>query len=173
MDMRALLLIILICLLVISAIIDIKWKKIPNVLTFPAMIIGLVAHGFKNGASGFLYSIEGLLLGLALLIVFYFMGMMGAGDVKLMGAVGSILGPAGVFNAFLFTAIVGGIYAVIVLAYHGQLVGFMKRIAMSLKLSLLTRGPTLLPNEGKASPILCYGIAIAIGTSLSLFFDIK
>ena len=71
------------------------------------------------------------------------MGMMGAGDVKLMGAVGSILGPAGVFNAFLFTAIVGGIYALIVLAYHGQLVGFIKRFALSLKLSLLTRGPTL------------------------------
>ena len=80
---------------------------------------------------------------MALLIVFYLMGMMGAGDVKLMGAVGSILGPAGVFKAFLFTAIVGGIYAVIVLAYHGQLAGFMKRIALSLKLSLLTRGPTL------------------------------
>jgi prepilin peptidase CpaA len=115
-------------------------------------------------------SSEGLFLGMAFLIVFYFMGMMGAGDVKLLGAVGSILGPAGVFKAFLFTAIVGGIYALIVLAYHGQLVGFMKRIALSLKLSLLTRGPTLLPNEGKASPILCYGIAIAIGTSLSLVF---
>ena len=109
-------------------------------------------------------------MGLALLIMFYFMGMMGAGDVKLMGAVGSILGPAGVFNAFLFTAIVGGIYALIVLVYHGQIVGFMKRIAQSLKLSLITVRPTLVPNEGKATPILCYGIAIAIGTSLSMVF---
>ena len=173
MDMDNVITHLLIGLLTLSAMTDIKWKKIPNALTFPAMIIGLFAHGFMSGVSGFLYSIEGLFLGLALLIVFYVMGMMGAGDVKLMGAVGSILGPAGVFKAFLFTAIVGGIYAVIVLAYHGQLVGFMKRIALSLKLSLLTRGPTLLPNEDKASPILCYGIAIAIGTSLSLVFDIK
>lgn len=164
------LLIILAALLMISAMTDIKWKKIPNALTFPVMLIGLFAHGFMSGASGFLYSIEGLFLGLALLIVFYFMGMMGAGDVKLMGAVGSILGPSGVFKAFLFTAIAGGIYAIIVLAYNGQLVGFMKRIALSLKLSLMTRGPTLVPNEGKASPILCYGIAIAVGTSLSMVF---
>ena len=143
MNIGMMLLIILAALLMISAMTDIKWKKIPNALTFPVMLIGLFAHGFMSGASGFLYSIEGLFLGLALLIVFYFMGMMGAGDVKLMGAVGSILGPAGVFKAFLFTAIVGGIYAMIVLAYHGQLVGFMKRIALSLKLSLMTRGPTL------------------------------
>ena len=171
MDVEMLLLIILIGLLTLSAITDIKWKKIPNVLTFSAILTSFIAHGFKSGVSGLIYSFEGLFLGLALLIVFYFLGMMGAGDVKLMGAVGSILGPAGVFKAFLFTAIVGGIYAVIVLAYHGQLVGFMKRIALSLKLSLMTRGPTLLPNENKESPILCYGIAIAIGTSLSLFFD--
>ena len=159
--------------LTLSAATDIKWKKIPNALTFPVMITGVIANGYKSGSSGVIYGIEGLFLGMALLIVFYFMGMMGAGDVKLMGAVGSILGPAGVFKAFLFTAIVGGVYAVIILAYHGQLVGFMKRIALSLKLSLLARGPTLLPNEGKASPILCYGIAIALGTSLSLFFDMR
>jgi prepilin peptidase CpaA len=166
------LLLLLIFLLGVSVITDTKWKKIPNGLTFPVMLIGLITHGLKSGASELIYSFEGLFLGLALLIVFYFMGIMGAGDVKLMGAVGSILGPAGVFKAFLFTAIVGGIYALIVLAYHGQLVGFMKRIALSLKLSLMTRAPTLLPNENKESPILCYGIAIAIGTSLSLFFDI-
>ena len=67
------------------------------------------------------------------------MGMMGAGDVKLMGAVGSILGPSGVFQAFLFTAIIGGVYAIIVMAAKGQLMHFLKRIVLSLKLSLLTR----------------------------------
>ena len=164
------LLFILIVLLTLSVITDIKWKKIPNALTFPVMIFGLMAHGFKSGVLGLIYSIEGLLLGIALLIVFYIMGMMGAGDVKLMGAVGSILGPAGAFKAFLFTAIVGGIYALVVLAYHGQLLVFMKRIAQSVKLSLLTQMPMLVPNEEKTSPVLCYGIAIAVGTSLSMVF---
>ena len=164
------LLFILIVLLTLSVITDIKWKKIPNALTFPVMIFGLMAHGFKSGVSGLIYSIEGLLLGIALLILFYIMGMMGAGDVKLLGAVGSILGSAGVFKAFLFTAIVGGSYALVLLAYNGHLAGFIKRFALSVKLSLMTRGPTLIPNENKKSPILCYGIAIAIGTSLSMVF---
>jgi prepilin peptidase CpaA len=166
--MDVMLVIILLGLLILSTISDLRWKKIPNVLTFPVMVIGFVAHGVKGGASGMIYSIEGLFLGMAFLILFYFMGMMGAGDVKLMGAVGSILGPAGIFKAFLFTAIVGGIYALIVLAYHGQLIDFVKRMVLSLKLSLMSHGLALVPNDGKSSPILCYGIAIAIGTSLSL-----
>lgn len=172
-DMEMLLLILLLGLLTLSAITDIKWKKIPNVLTFSAMLTGFIVHGFKSGVSGLLYSFEGLGLGLALLIVFYFMGMIGAGDVKLMGAVGSILGPAGAFDAFLFTAIVGGIYALIVLTFNGQLVDFIKRFTLSMKISLMTGRPTLVPIGSEASPILCYGLAIAIGTSLSLFFDIR
>jgi prepilin peptidase CpaA len=161
---------LLILLLAVSVFTDVKWKRIPNALTYPTMAIAMAVHGFMGGASGLIYSIEGLCLGLTLLIVFYFLGMMGAGDVKLMSAVGSILGPAGVFKAFLFTAIVGGVYALVVLAYHGQLIGFMKRAALSLKLSLVTRGLAMLPNDKKESHILCYGIAIAIGTSLSMVF---
>jgi prepilin peptidase CpaA len=170
MDVEVFLLIVLFVLLTLSAITDIKWKKIPNFLTFPVMLIGLTAHGFTSGVLGLIYSFEGLFLGLALLIVFYFFGVMGAGDVKLMGAVGSLLGPAGIFKAFLFTAIVGGIYALIVLSYKDQLLCFKKQIMPSLKLSLITRRPMFMDNDGKASPILCYGIAIALGTSLSIFF---
>ena len=97
------------------------------------------------------------------------MGKMGAGDVKLMGAVGSILGPAGVFNAFLFTAIVGGIYAIIILLMRGGFADSMNRLWQALKLTFLTHSPTA-PDEKKTGPVLCYGIAIAIGTSLSMVF---
>lgn len=163
-------LIILLVMLAAAVATDLLYRKIPNALTFSAAACGLLYHIYFNGLDGFLFSLEGLLLGLGLLLFFHASGMMGAGDVKLMGAVGSILGPAAVFKAFLFTAIAGGIYALIVLAWHGQLFSFMKRIAHSLKLSLMTRGLTLAPNEGKYSLTLCYGIAISVGTSLSILF---
>lgn len=163
-------LIILLIILATAVATDLLYRKIPNALTISAAACGLLYHIYLNGLDGFLFSLEGLLLGLGLLLFFHVFGMMGAGDVKLMGAVGSILGPAAVFKAFLFTAIAGGIFALIVLAWHGQLFSFMKRIWLSLKLSLLTRGLTLAPNEQKSPLILCYGIAIAIGTSLSIFF---
>ena len=49
------------------------------------------------------------------------LGGMGAGDVKLMAAVGSILGPTDVFTAFLYSALIGGLYALVVLYRHGAL----------------------------------------------------
>jgi len=157
-------------LLTIAALTDVQQHRIPNVLTIPAMLFGLFSHIYLRGMDGMLFSIGGLALGIGLLLFFYLFGMMGAGDVKLMGAIGSIVGPEEVFQAFIYTALAGGIYAVIVLARGGQLMHFLKRIFISLHMSLINRRPTLIPKEGKASPQLCYGIAIAVGTTISVFF---
>ena len=159
----------LLIVLATAAIHDAKYRKIPNIITFSTIVAGLAYHSWLSGFQGFLFSLGGAFLGLGLLIVFYLLGKMGAGDVKLMGAVGSILGPAGVFNAFLFTAIVGGIYAIIILLMRGGFADSMNRLWQALKLTVLTRSPTA-PDEKKTGPVLCYGIAIAIGTSLSMVF---
>lgn len=164
---------ILIIILVIAVATDMLKGKIPNALTIPTMVFGLMYHVNIRGLDGFLFSFEGLLLGLGLLLLFYVSGMMGAGDVKLMGAVGSILGPEGVFKAFLLTAFSGGIYALIVMALYGQLISFMKRMVLSLKIFFLGGGLRLAPNEGMSYPALRYGIAIAVGTSLSFFFNLE
>lgn len=156
-------------ILTVAAIHDIRYRRIPNILTISTLLAGLFLHFWFSGYHGLLYSLGGAFLGMVLLAVFYLMGKMGAGDVKLMGAVGSILGPAGVFNAFLFTAIVGGIYAIILLLYKGHFADSMNRMWQALRLTFLTQSPTA-PDEKKAGPVLCYGIAIAIGTSLSMVF---
>jgi len=157
-------------LLTMAALTDVQQHRIPNVLTIPAMLFGLFSHIYLRGMDGMLFSAGGLMLGIGVLLFFYLFGMMGAGDVKLMGAVGSMIGPQEVFQAFIYTAFAGGIYAVIVLARGGQLKRFLKRIFISLHVSLINRRPTLIPEEGRASPQLCYGIAIAVGTTIAVFF---
>jgi len=140
-------------------------------LTYPAMLMGALVNSYQSGVDGLLFGMGGVALGLGLLLIFHLLGMMGAGDVKLMGAVGSFLGPMGVFQAFLFTALAGGVYAVIVLALKGQLIRFLKRLWQSLYLSIVQRKPMLLPDEGaKELPVLCYGVAIAVGTTVSMFY---
>ena len=160
---------LLLVVLITAAIYDAKYRKIPNILTLSTIVAGLVYHSWISGFQGFIFSIGGVFLGMGLLIVYYLMGKMGAGDVKLLGAVGSVLGPAGVFNAFLFTAIVGGIYAIILLLYKGHFADSMNRMWLALKLTIVTHSP-MATDEKKTGPILCYGIAIAIGTSLSIVF---
>jgi len=99
----------------------------------------------------------------------YLLGGMGAGDVKLLGAVGGFLGPQGVFGAFIFIGIVGGFYALILLVIHRILKGTTNRYWMMLR-SLLQTGRLIhIPSSPMESkPKLMYGLAIAIGTFLSL-----
>ena len=97
--------IILFVLFVLTIIFDLRERRIPNWLTLSSMFAGMAYHAATGGLQGLIFSIQGLALGFTLLILFYAAGGMGAGDVKLMGAVGSILGPMNVIIAFLYSAV--------------------------------------------------------------------
>jgi prepilin peptidase CpaA len=160
--------------LLIAAEMDIRFRKIPNWLTYPTMIMGIIYHTGIKGFNGFLFSVEGLGMGIAILIIPFLMGGMGAGDAKLMGAVGGLLGPKGVFIAFLFTAIVGGIYAIVFLTVYGYLKETAKRYGSLLKTFIFTQKFIYIPPpEREKAPRLCYGLAIALGTIISLAFGIN
>ncbi len=156
-------------ILFIAAVSDLRFHKIPNRLTFPTVIAGIIFHTCVSGWDGLIFSSGGVLLGFALLIGFYILGGTGAGDVKLMAAIGGFLGPKGVFVAFLFTAIIGGIYAIALLAVSGRLVDIIKRYWIMLKTFVLTQTISYIPPaDQKKRPVLCYGVVIAIGTLLSI-----
>jgi prepilin peptidase CpaA len=162
-------LLFLAALLLVGAAWDLRFHKIPNWLTFPAAALAIAYHTAMSGFSGLLFSLGGIAVGIAILLPFYLLGGMGAGDAKLLGAVGGVLGPKGVFFAFLFTALVGGIYALFLLAYHGYLKKTILRYRIMLKTFLLTRNFIYVPPPaGERKPKLWYGLAIALGTFLSL-----
>ncbi|MEA1992549.1 MAG: prepilin peptidase, partial [Thermodesulfobacteriota bacterium] len=93
------------------------------------------------------------------------------GDAKLMGAVGAVLGIGGVFIAILFTAIVGGVYALIIL-FINRRKGFLSGLATTLKTFVFTgQFIRMTGAEGEKKPKLCYGVAIASGTLLYIFLD--
>jgi prepilin peptidase CpaA len=160
-------------ILIAAAVNDLRFQKIPNLLTYPAMGIALGYHFMMNGLDGLIFSAGGLALGIAILIIPYLMGGMGAGDAKLMGAAGAILGAKGVFVAFLFTAIAGGIYALILLLFNRRYSrGFLARQATTLTTFMLTKQFIPIPaDESKKKPKLCYGAAIAVGTLVSVFLE--
>ena len=169
------LILLLLSIVSISAIIDFRAQKIPNLVTFPTVIIALLYHFFTNGIDGLIFSTLGLATGIGLLIIPYMLGGMGAGDAKLMGAVGAILGSKGVFVAFLLTAIVGGIYAVIIILLNKkQFKDFFKKQLITLQLFVLTR--KFIPDpveDNNKKPKLCYGVAIALGTVIYMGLDLS
>ena len=156
---------LLLGVLIIAMITDIRSNRIPNWLTLPAIIIGFGINFISAGAGGLLFSIEGLLLGMGLFIVLYMLGGMGAGDVKLMGTVGAMLGPQMVLWAALYTAIAGGIYAVAVIAFHPRAKMIRTALIETVKGVIYSRSLKYnRPVSGEKLPKLCYGVAIATGT---------
>lgn len=95
-----------------AAFVDVRTGRIPNQLTAWTAITGLVLAGLGVGTHGIAAALAGGLLGLALMLPGHLLGGTGAGDVKLMGALGTLLGPAGALIAFLASAIAGGVLAV-------------------------------------------------------------
>jgi prepilin peptidase CpaA len=94
---------------------DTRRGMIPNRLTFPAIALAVALHGLAGGWAGVGNAAVGAAAGLGLLIVPFLVGGMGAGDVKLMAALGALVGPAAVLSTFVFSAFLGGAIAVFVL----------------------------------------------------------
>jgi prepilin peptidase CpaA len=173
MNMSPFLFSFLMSALIASAVVDLRFAKIPNWITFPTMATGIVCHSVVNGLDGLFYSLGGLALGVCLLLFPYMMGKMGAGDTKLMGATGSIIGLKGIFLAFLITSLTAGLYACIVLAVNRRyLGGLLRRYGIMVKAFVLTRQVVYCPPSGsEKAPGIRYGVAVAVGTTLYMVLE--
>ena len=157
--------------LTIACIADLRTRRIPNALTLTAAVIAVVFHAATGGWAAVASSIAGWLLGVALFFPMFALRGMGAGDVKLLAAVGAWLGPAQVAFVALATSIAGGVLALAVALLHGYL-----KTALTNVRALLTHwrvmGVRPLPEvtlEGTQGPRLAYAVPVAIGTMVTLW----
>jgi len=161
--------IFLIIVLVISAYTDIKSGIIPNVVTITSFVILVSYFYFTQGLEGLIFSIQGACVGFLVMMLPYLFGAMGAGDVKLMAALGAGLGPIHTFYAFLITSILGGLYALVVLlSYRGELVYFLRRLRVWVVSWRITKSFDMTELRSDSLPSLRYGVAIAIGGTASV-----
>ncbi|MEW6622199.1 MAG: prepilin peptidase [Bacillota bacterium] len=118
---------LLFILLMLVIYFDVTKRKIPNFLTFPVMLWGLLSYTIIGRFDGFLFSLYGLLLGIVILLIPFAFGAMGGGDVKLLGAIGALKGASFILVAAIYTAIFGGIIALLYLACKGRLLVTLKK----------------------------------------------
>lgn len=157
--------------LIIATVSDIRSRRIPNWLVFPFLLAGMVVSAVTRGWSGLGQSVTGVLLAVFLLGIFYWLGGMGMGDLKLCAAIGAWIGPQQLMLALVVMGLAGGVMA-LAWAIGG---GFLKESlsgAGDLVFGLRRRGfrpHATLVLTNPSTRKMPYAPAIAIGTIFSFF----
>lgn len=162
----------LLTVLTICAITDLRQRRIPNMLTYPTIITALSAYCIVGGWNGFCFSFGGLSFGFAVFFIPYLFGGMGAGDVKLMSAVGAVLGFQQTAVSFLFIVVCGGIMALGFMAYRRSLKDTLSKTFLSILYLGMHRDTSLLKVDKNKTTQECipYGVAITSGVFLSFLY---
>jgi prepilin peptidase CpaA len=141
---------------------DLRWRRIPNWLTVPGLLIGVAMNTVLGGWTGLRTSLLGAALGLALLLPFVLLRSLGAGDWKFAGALGAFTGPGLLVDLLLASVFVAGVMAVILVIYKGRTRQTIRNIGHIL-ISLVTfRLPgTQVSLDNPDSLKVPYGVALA------------
>lgn len=157
-----------VALVLLAVFSDLRWRKIPNYLTLPAIVLGFLLNFLGNSWNGLVFSFLGFLVGMGILILPFMLGGMGGGDVKFMGALGALVGGYSILNIFLYTALAGGAIALVVAIANKNLVDTFKRIWLLLKCVFLFRLPSAGTGLLGKSIAIPYGLAIGAGAIVYL-----
>ena len=158
-------LMVLALMLAVAVYLELKELRIPNWLTFSGMALGLLIS-YLDGKASFWSSLGGLTIGFGFLFIFYVFGGVGGGDVKLMGAAGTLMGAKLIEPALFYTAFIGAFLAVIMVVWQKN---FWTRIFCGFQQLAFWRkgGKSAMP---PSIPLTVpYGLAIAIGCLVALF----
>jgi prepilin peptidase CpaA len=162
----------LVLLLPLTAIItyfDVRYRRIPNLFVLATLVSGFIINFMAAGLSGLTASAGGCLLAFGLMFVLHVFGAMGAGDVKLFAAVGSVVGSGMVPETFLVVLLTGGVLAVYTILRNGTVLTTLTRV-LQIFVGLLPgwQIPRFdVPADRRHT--LPYGVAITLGSLISLF----
>lgn len=119
---------------------DIRTMKIKNKLNVTAALSGLIINFITRGSSGLVDALMGLVVGFTLLFILYIAGGVGAGDVKLFAAIGAIMGPSYVSDAFSYSAVWALIIGLVLFVARGEVAERLKGLKEALFAMFLFRG---------------------------------
>lgn len=146
---------------------DVRYRRIPNVLVLATLIGGLAINTSLAGFSGTVSSLEGFALAFVPMFLIHLFGAMGAGDVKLFGAVGAVLGVAMVPMTFIIVVMLGAALAVYTMLRSGTVFSTLHGV-LRIVVGILPGWEMprfAMPADRKHT--IPYGVAIMLGSLLS------
>ena len=154
----------------IAVFTDLRWRRIPNSLTFTAFSLAVASRLAFQGLPGFGLALLGALIAPIILVLLHGGRGLGMGDLKLAAAIGAIVGPMLAVVTMLVTAIVGGVLAIaMMMRPGGQLHGIVRLFSIGIPfLGHNERETYKTPAARNTVATMPYGVAIGVGSILTL-----
>lgn len=139
---------LLLLAVLVAAVTDLRWRRIPNWLTVSCLVLGFVlnaVNAYPAPMDGVWLSAKGFALAFSLNLIMYMLRLTGAGDVKLMSAIGAAVGCSNFLGIFLLNAVIGGVMAIVLVTVKGRArqtlwnVGYMVSEMMKWRAPYLNR----------------------------------
>jgi prepilin peptidase CpaA len=156
---------------IIGCIWDLRTRRIPNYVTFGAAALAILYASIAGGWPAVLRSAAGWTVGLGLFLPFFLLRGLGGGDLKLLAAFGAWFGPAGMLLLAFYTAVAGGVMALVVVLVRGYFATAFKNLWLLLchwRVVGLTPLAAVSLDNPRAQR-LPYGVAIAAGVMATLW----
>ena len=157
----------LVPLAVIIIYYDVRYRRIPNPFVIATLVTGLIINFSLGGFNGALNSLSGCVLAFILMFILHVFGAMGAGDVKLFAAIGSLIGAQLVLPTFVVVVLTGGVLALVSILRSGVFMTTMHRV-LQILVGLLPGWQmpkfSVPADQRKTIP---YGVAITIGAIIA------
>jgi prepilin peptidase CpaA len=146
---------------------DVRYRRIPNFLVLTALLCGLAVNSFYGGLHGMAASMLGFAIAFIPMLLIHIFGAMGAGDVKLFGAVGAILGASLVPMTFVLVALLGGALAIVSTLRAGTVLSTLHGVVRIFVGLLPGWEMPRFAMKADRRHTIPYGVAIMLGSLLS------
>lgn len=150
---------------------DWRSRRIPNWLTVPGLLLGIAINSMLGGWAGAKNGMLGVGLGLAVLLPFVLVRALGAGDWKLVGALGGWLGPGQLITVLALTIFAAGLMAVALIIWKRRVCHTARNMGRMLTAFLMLRlpGRELTLDDPQAVKVP-FGVAVAVAM---LFYTLR
>ena len=153
---------------------DWRWRRIPNWLTVPGLVLGIAVNSVAGGWAGAKASLLGAGLGLAVLLPFVLIRSLGAGDWKLVGALGAFLGPQRLLAVLFVAGLIAGVMAVILIVWKRRVLETLRNLwrILAAFFTLHMPGSEVTLENPKALKVP-FGVAVAVAVVLYTVLQLR
>lgn len=157
------------CFIMLGAafVTDIKSMKIPNWITISGLVTGIVAHLLQNGWSGGWFSLQGAGAGFGLMLLMYWCGAVGGGDVKLFAGIGAWTGTLLTLQILFYSVMAAGLIGLVVLLFRREAFSRIRALFARIISALMLRSIAPLRIAGKSQLRIPFMLAVLPGAILT------